>query len=83
MADGAAEAPSGAQPLSSTGELALPGRGTVTSSGRRCERVTPCPGFFPYTDLDPDRHDAAPVIHCTLASRHLRKLALISTHCQH
>ena len=35
MADG--DAPSStAQPLSSTGELALPGQGTVTSSGRRC-----------------------------------------------
>ena len=37
MNDG--DAPSStAQPMSSTGELALPGQGTVASSGRRCGR---------------------------------------------
>jgi len=43
MADGDAPSSSAAQPLSSTGELALPGSGTVTSSGRRCVvLLVPC-----------------------------------------
>ncbi len=39
MADGDVPPSSAAQPLSSTGELALPGNGTVTSSGRRCDML--------------------------------------------
>ena len=75
MADGDAPSSSAAQPLSSTGELALPGSGTVTSSGRRYDALLLRVGLSA-PDLSAGRHDRRTAEICMRKPQRLADVSL-------